>query len=278
MKRLCLLLVILPSVLFARVRVAEVHYDPMGADGGLEWIELMNQGAQSVDLDGWLLDADGPNLILPHWLLEPGQAFVVHVNAPAASPPHEGEVWFSESNMGNTHGFVGLWRGVGQALELIEDYMEYGAGGHSWESQAVESGLWLEGEFAPDVDAGHSLLLSNGQVGAAAWSDEENPTPGGTGGTTLAEPVLPRQLRLCAAWPNPFNPGCEVSFELDATNEVKLSVTDVLGREVKVLHDGILSAGLHQRSLYMGESVTGAYFILLESALQRDVMKVLLLK
>jgi hypothetical protein len=46
-----------PSPGGADVRINEVLYDPLGADGGGEFVELFNRGAQPVPLDGWRLEA-----------------------------------------------------------------------------------------------------------------------------------------------------------------------------------------------------------------------------
>jgi hypothetical protein len=50
----------------ARVVLNEVLYDPTGADGGAEFVELFNGGTAPVDLDGWRLDfANGA--VGPDW-------------------------------------------------------------------------------------------------------------------------------------------------------------------------------------------------------------------
>ena len=43
----------------AGVLINEVLYDPTGADGGLEWVELCNNGTDSVDLEGFTLQGAG---------------------------------------------------------------------------------------------------------------------------------------------------------------------------------------------------------------------------
>ena len=58
----------------------------------------------------------------------------------------------------------------------------------------------------------------------------------------VQESVLPRELQLLQNYPNPFNPETTISYELPATSQVTITVTDVLGRVVEVLKDGIGSA------------------------------------
>jgi hypothetical protein len=49
-----------------------------------------------------------------------------------------------------------------------------------------------------------------------------------------------------ALYPNPFNPGTRVSFELPSAGHVYLRVFDARGRSVAVLHNGFSAAGLRQ--------------------------------
>jgi hypothetical protein len=60
---------------------------------------------------------------------------------------------------------------------------------------------------------------------------------------TQALPDLPF---LYPAYPNPFNPDVTFRYEVPSTQEARLAVTDVLGRPVKILFDGILSKGRHR--------------------------------
>lgn len=57
---------------------------------------------------------------------------------------------------------------------------------------------------------------------------------------------LPSLSSGLALYPNPFNPGTRVSFELPTAGHVFLRVFDARGRSVAVLHDGFATAGLRQ--------------------------------
>ncbi|MBO6576013.1 MAG: DUF11 domain-containing protein [Rhodothermales bacterium] len=86
--------------------------------------------------------------------------------------------------------------------------------------------------------------------GKKLWA---GPATGGAVGLSLssvstdAEPPaeLPTGLSLHQNYPNPFNPSTNLSFALPQSAEVRLSVHDVMGREVAVLVDGLLPAGEH---------------------------------
>ncbi len=54
---------------------------------------------------------------------------------------------------------------------------------------------------------------------------------------------LPAGYVLSPVYPNPFNPQARFTLEMNDAQTVRISVFDVLGREIQILHDGSLSAG-----------------------------------
>jgi len=262
----------------AAVVIQEVCYDPEGADAGQEWVELVNNGMDDVDLGGWLLDCNGPNLTLPALTLGPGQTLLIHCNAAADLPPAGLELWYAAASLGNTHGFVGLWSGEQDGANL-RDYLQYGSVGHSWESQAAEAGVWPLDAFLPDVEQGHSLRREGPGQGPQVWQDEDQPVPGETTTQVGArETGLPSRPRLGEVWPNPFNPETRVTFHLPSLMPVRLSLVDLRGGEVRVLEDGLLPGGSHERRLVLDGEAAGCYFLRLQAAEHQEVRKILLVK
>jgi hypothetical protein len=72
---------------------------------------------------------------------------------------------------------------------------------------------------------------------AVAIEDED-----GDGDADDGPPAIADGFELSAA-PNPFNPILEISCELPSTTVLRLSVVDLAGRELRLLHDGRLDAG-----------------------------------
>ncbi len=67
------------------------------------------------------------------------------------------------------------------------------------------------------------------------------------------------------AYPNPFNTGTNLSFELPSSSTVKITALDMLGRAIKVNNLGRVNAG--QREVYLDETyfgAAGAYMIKVE--------------
>ena len=88
----------------------------------------------------------------------------------------------------------------------------------------------------------------------------------------------PLHFELAANHPNPFNPTTTLAFSLDHTASVRLSVFDIMGREVAVLNDGLLGSGEHQLVFNADGLSSGTYFYRLDSEGRSETRKMLLLK
>ena len=86
---------------------------------------------------------------------------------------------------------------------------------------------------------------------------------------------LPTSTVLHQNYPNPFNPTTTLSFELNQTGAVTLTIYDVLGREVETLVDGTLPSGPHAFSWDAREAASGIYMYKLttpSTSLTRQMM------
>jgi hypothetical protein len=100
-----------------------------------------------------------------------------------------------------------------------------------------------------------------------------------SGGTGIAvDKALPRRYELAQNFPNPFNPTTTISFEVPVTGQVKLSVYNLLGKEVATLINGRVSAGSHQVIFDASNLQSGIYYYRLESGDFVATKKLLLLK
>ncbi len=85
-------------------------------------------------------------------------------------------------------------------------------------------------------------------------------------------------MTLISAYPNPFNPTTEIGFQMAVFGQVRLSVFDLLGREVAVLVDGRLPAGPHNVTFDAAGLPSGVYLIRLATSAGISVRSVTLLK
>jgi len=90
--------------------------------------------------------------------------------------------------------------------------------------------------------------------------------------------ALPVRFFLGQNYPNPFNPRTFIQFALPQTERVQLKVYDTLGREVRVLLDGIRPAGTHVVAFDGSRLPSGVYFYELVAGKARAVRKCLLLQ
>lgn len=71
---------------------------------------------------------------------------------------------------------------------------------------------------------------------------------------------VPAHFALEQNYPNPFNPKTTIAFVLPTPSDVRLSVFDVLGREVSVLVNEKRGAGIHQAAFDGSDHSSGVYF------------------
>lgn len=90
--------------------------------------------------------------------------------------------------------------------------------------------------------------------------------------------TTPDAFALTGAYPNPFNPTTQIRFTLDAGRPVRLSVSDLLGREVAVLVDGMMPAGAHRAVFDASGLASGVYVVRLEAGGEFRTSRITLLK
>lgn len=156
------LFLFIPLLASANIVINEVLYDPDGTDTGLEYIRLYNNGDSAVDLTGYDLNAvSGDYFAIPSFSLSQKSFVTVHWRKDGTNNQtdlHTGTSGY-DANMGNTTGWVALFKNSEHTKDSITDYLEYGAGGQTYESKAVPAGIWTAGDFIPDVVEGKAIKL-----------------------------------------------------------------------------------------------------------------------
>jgi hypothetical protein len=90
--------------------------------------------------------------------------------------------------------------------------------------------------------------------------------------------TIPVAYLLEQNYPNPFNPATKVMYQLPKAGNVKITVFDVLGRELDVLVNEYKTPGSYSVEFDASELSSGVYFYRLESGDFRDVKKMTLVK
>ena len=86
------------------------------------------------------------------------------------------------------------------------------------------------------------------------------------------------KFNLNKLFPNPFNPVLNIDFEINQAGLVKVEISDITGAIVKIVYDGYMTMGKHQKSWNSENLPSGTYFVTLEFENLSLTKKVVLLK
>ena len=126
------------------------------------------------------------------------------------------------------------------------------SGSTAWTVNGVPLATAVEKQLYP-------VMVGEENGGAiVVWEDERNGADldiyaqyinqnGGLGYLTIPEriPNIIQNIKLYQNYPNPFNPSTTIEFNLPATNQVTLTIFNILGEEVVTLVSERLSAGTY---------------------------------
>jgi len=75
------------------------------------------------------------------------------------------------------------------------------------------------------------------------------------------ETVIPEEITLHNAYPNPFNPSTMISFDIMEMDKVSLKIYDLTGRQVASLVNRPMAPGYHQITWNPGLLPSGVYLV-----------------
>ncbi|MXW64516.1 MAG: T9SS type A sorting domain-containing protein [Bacteroidetes bacterium SB0662_bin_6] len=156
---------------------------------------------------------------------------------------------------------------------------------------ALADGAFTGGDASNVTNATKSDLAIDFIQPATSQGSDPGPGSGGDGGgtppTTPTTPTTPTSteqeevpafLKLSGNYPNPFNPQTTIEYALPQAGSVRLSVIDLLGKEVAVLVDGIRQAANHKVQFDGSGLPSGMYLYRLETPERVLVRRMMLLK
>ena len=126
-----------------------------------------------------------------------------------------------------------------------------------------------DGPDMVEIDLATGAVLAFAPIGVSGNRDYEAVTcmAYGRAGVTSTEGdgELPIEIELLPAYPNPFNPSTTFAFALPEATNIRLSVFDMLGREIELVADGFWTAGTHNVPFSAGDLPSGLYIYRLEA-------------
>jgi PKD repeat protein len=92
------------------------------------------------------------------------------------------------------------------------------------------------------------------------------------------EPIKPHDIDLGQNYPNPFNASTTINYTLRKANNVRLSVFDINGREIKTLVSQVQSAGQYSVSFDASNLASGIYIYKFESGFFEKSRRMILVR
>jgi len=228
-----------------------------------------------------------------------------------------GSAWVNNSQTLTTYNGIGrvvsylyqVWNGAAWADDALESFTYDGSGwlvedltqtwagswvnrnrtaithdanGHPVEElyQWWDSGSWANDErIINTYDGGQHITESILQSWSGGWENQTRTRYEYGGATAVGDdPRIASEFRLTPNYPNPFNPSTEIGYSLPSGGRARLTVFDLLGREMAVLLDAVLPAGSYSVRWQAGNLPGGVYFYRLETEGFRETKKMVLMK
>ncbi len=88
----------------------------------------------------------------------------------------------------------------------------------------------------------------------------------------------PEDYYILQNYPNPFNPSTKIRFAVPEKSEVKLTLYDVLGRELATILNEELNPGIKEVELNGDDLASGIYLVRMTTNNYQQTIKITLLK
>ena len=152
----------------------------------------------------------------------------------------------------------------------------------------IDSGVYLSSDYGATWEQKneglgglviYGLTIADGYVYASTQfhSCWKRPLPDLISVKKTGYPV-PKQFSLYQNYPNPFNPVTEIKYDLPSAGIVKISVYDILGREIAVLKNEKQTAGTYNIEWNASNFASGVYIYKIETDGFVHSRKMILLK
>ena len=120
------------------------------------------------------------------------------------------------------------------------------------------------------LDSVVNIAMGNPVSETARWST--------TTGINQITSLIPDKYNLYQNYPNPFNPVTNIKFDIIKSNNVKVIVFDMLGKEVVVLLNEVLQPGSYKVDFDGSRLSSGIYYFKIVTNDFTDIKKMTLLK
>jgi hypothetical protein len=140
----------------------------------------------------------------------------------------------------------------------------WGSTGINVTELTVGSSYWFQGVINPYYEVFQLLVGYTDDIWRATGIETQT--------------LRPYAFQLNPAYPNPFNPGVQLGWQLDRATDFEIAVYNMLGQQVAILQSGYALPGVYQTNWNAGNLPSGAYFVQLTAGNRKTTQKIMLLK
>ena len=151
----------------------------------------------------------------------------------------------------------------------------------SWDLSLGQTGNWIgNNTFEPPLrfDSFQLTYDSNNQSTGTYYFDDLRTAAFSPTDVEEEIGITPTNFVLQQNYPNPFNPSTQIKFSVPINSNVKVIVTDILGREVATLVNDNLAAGNYSVNFDANGVSSGIYFYTIITDNFKQSKKMVLLK
>jgi N-acetylmuramoyl-L-alanine amidase len=134
----------------------------------------------------------------------------------------------------------------------------------SWDLSLGQTGNWIGNNvFEPPLSFDSfqmTYIPGNQNIATVYFDDLRTAVFAPTDVEEETGTILPTEFTLQQNYPNPFNPTTQIKFSVPQTSNVKMIVTDILGKEIAVLVNDNLNAGNYSANFDASSISSGVYF------------------
>lgn len=156
---------------------------------------------------------------------------------------------------------VRVWRTARSAEAIRATMAETLGDGYTASPDSGLVGYWRFDEGSGQTVIDDSPTDALGTLGASTTAGDDDPAWDAAGSVGSETGASSLETALAPSYPNPAGRVATIPFSLATAGAVRLSVFDVLGREVAVLLDSAQAAGAHQARLDTGRLAVGTYVV-----------------